>query len=130
HETLGPLYRVVSDLSMPHFGSTLLLAGADSSPDRIAVTFGDRDFHLGMAELALGWLLMLGAVQLETLGTNSEVLPITQPGKLSKLAADARKLATRPDRCRIDVTEIDGAPRYLVHNFRRAPSAAPKRYLL
>ena len=60
HELLGPAYRASMDLSMPHFGATLAVAGGDSNAERIAVTFGDRDYHHGFAELVLGWLLDCG----------------------------------------------------------------------
>ena len=38
----------------------MLLAGSDSAPDHVAMTFGDRDFHVGLAELH-SWLLRLGS---------------------------------------------------------------------
>ena len=53
HPVLGPVYRIVTDLSLPHFGATLLVAGSESDPSRIAATFADRDFHMGWAELSL-----------------------------------------------------------------------------
>jgi hypothetical protein len=37
---------------------------------------------------------------------------------------------SRPDRCRIEEVEEGGYKRFLVHNFRRAPSGAPKKILL
>jgi hypothetical protein len=123
---LGPIYRATSDLALPHFGATLLLTGGDSDTERIAMTFGDRDFHLGFAELVLGWLAELsawhGRLALEyspVFATNGEL----NLAALDGLVADAR-------RCRIEIIEIDGAPRYLIHNVRRAAGLAPKRYLL
>ena len=67
HDILGPVYRTTMDLSLSHFGSTLLVAGNESAPDRVLMTFGDRDFHLGLAELGLGWLLELGMAQVDAL---------------------------------------------------------------
>ena len=60
HDILGPVYRVATDLALPHFGATLLVAGSDSAPDHVSMTFGDRDFHFGLAEIHLGLLFRLG----------------------------------------------------------------------
>jgi len=129
HPVLGPLYRVVSDLSMPHFGATLLLAGSESGPDRVAMTFGDRDFHAGRAELTLGWLLELGAVQVALIQEHAEVFGSAPPG-LGKLGERCEAHAGQRDRCHVETVERDGERRYLVHNWRRAPGGAPKRLLL
>ncbi|MGE5595468.1 MAG: hypothetical protein ACM3S1_05470 [Hyphomicrobiales bacterium] len=130
HDDLGPIYRAAMDLSLSHFGSSLLLAGADSSPDRVLVTFGDRDFHLGLAELLLGWLLTLGAVQLETAAEFPGAFALPDAEAAANWPARARKLAAGRDRCRLDVVERDGQTRYLVQNWRQKPGAAPKRILL
>ncbi len=130
HDILGPLYREAMDLSMPHFGSTLLVAGSDSNPDRVLMTFGDRDFHLGLAELNLGWLLLLGVAQVEALLEFATVFGIDGAEDLERWVAEARGAAGRPDRCGVESVERDGMKRYLVHNWRRAPGAARKKILL
>jgi hypothetical protein len=130
HDILGPVYRTAMDLSMPHFGSTLLLAGSDSSPERVLMTFGDRDFHLGLAEIALGWLLLLGVAQLEAVLDFEGVFAVPDGAVLESHCQDARELASGRERCRVETIEREGERRYLVQNWRRAPGAAAKRILL
>ncbi len=130
HEILGPIYRTAMDLSLSHFGSTLLVAGNESGPDRVLMTFGDRDFHLGLAELHLGWLALLGIAQVDALREFEGVFAIADPGRLDAWRASAGKLIARRDRCRVDTIERDGEKRYLVHEWRREPRGAPKRLLL
>jgi hypothetical protein len=130
HEVLGPLYRAALDLSMPHFGATLLLTGNDSGPERVLMTFGDRDFHLGLAELALGWLELLSVAQVEALLGEGGPFNVTDPAALVAFAREARAAAAAKERCRIEEAEVGGEKRYVVANWRRAPGAAAKRVLL
>ena len=123
---LGPIYRISTDLALPHFGTTLLMAGGDSDPERIAMTFGDRDFHVGFAELLLGWLSALSAWHGRLVASYPSVFAM--PGDQDVATLDA--LANKTGRCHIEIIEIDGASRYLIHNFRRSAGAAPKRILL
>lgn len=130
HETLGQIYRIVTDLSLPHFGSTLLLAANDSTPERILMTFGDRDFHLGLAELCLGWLFALGRAQLEAIAGAGPVFAHDQQEATTQWSQDAKAMVDRDDRCRVDVVDRDEGQRYLFQNWRRGPGAARKRVLL
>lgn len=130
NEVLGRIYRGATDLSLSHFGATILLAGSESSPDRIAMTFGDRDFHLGLAELVLGWLLELGTELGEALESDDSPFDREAATHTRAWRDRARQLAARRDRCRIEEVERNGERRYLVHNWRKAPGAAPRRLLL
>jgi hypothetical protein len=130
HEVLGPLYRASTALSLPHFGATLLLAGSESTPERVLMTFGDRDFHLGLAELCLGWLLSLGLAQLEAVTEVPGVFAAPEAGAIAAWASEARATLAGASRCRMEGIEVDGAPRYLLQNWRRAPGGAPKKVLL
>ncbi|MCC6383246.1 MAG: hypothetical protein IT304_12125 [Dehalococcoidia bacterium] len=130
HEDLGELYRAVTDLALPHFGATLLLAGSDSTPERVLITFGDRDFHLGLAELGAGWLARLALSQAATLLAHPDVFNVAAPAALEEAAAAARALVARPDRCRMEAVQRGGERRYLMHEWRRTPGATPKRLLL
>ncbi|MGH2632174.1 MAG: hypothetical protein ACRDG3_02085 [Tepidiformaceae bacterium] len=130
HEILGPVYRAATDLSLSHFGSTLMLTGSDSTPDRVLMTFGDRDFHLGLAELELGWLLQLAVAQGEALVEFTGVFAINDRAALEAFCGAARARVADPARCGIEQIERGGEVRYLVHNWRRAPGAAAKRLLL
>lgn len=127
---LGRIYRQATDLALPHFGSTLLLAGSESGPGRVAITFGDRDFHHGLAELALGWLLALSALELEGALAHDGVFRIDDVPGTEALVRDLRALVERPGRCRIEEIERGGMRRYLVHDFRRRPQDAARRILL
>jgi hypothetical protein len=130
NDILGPLYRTTMDLSLSHFGSTLLVAGNESAPDRVLMTFGDRDFHLGLAELNLGWLAQLGIAQADALVEFEGVFAVTDRPSLDRWRALAAELADGQDRCRIEAIEREGEKRYLVENWRREPRGAPRRLLL
>jgi hypothetical protein len=130
HPDLGPLYRAATDLSLSHFGATLLLAGSESTPDRVLMTFGDRDFHLGLAELVLGWLLVLSAAQVDAVAEFEGVFAKPDGDECAAFAAECRALVASPERCRIESIEHAGMLRYLVQNWRRQPGGAPKRILL
>ena len=106
-----------------------MLAGSDSTVDRVLMTFGDRDFHLGMAEVLLGWLLALGAAQVESLLEFEGIFALPDSAPLQAFCASARAKAEEPSRCSIEAVDQPAA-RYLVRNWRRAPGAAAKRLLL
>lgn len=128
--TLGAIYRAATALSLPHFESTLLLAAADSTAERILMTFGDRDFHLGLAEIVFGWLLELGVAQFDALKAADGTLAVSDVAAVDAWQHRARELCDRADRCRIETVGRDGVPRMLVTNWRRKPGAARKRILL
>lgn len=130
HEILGPVYRTTMDLSLSHFGSTLLVAGNESAPDRVLMTFGDRDFHVGLAELNLGWLAQLGIAQVDALTEFEGVFAIPERARIETWRSGATRIVEGRDRCRVEAIERDGEKRYLVHNWRREPRSAAKRLLL
>ncbi|WP_322796975.1 hypothetical protein [Tepidiforma sp.] len=126
---LGEVYRAASDLSLPHLGATALVTASESNPERYAATFGDRDFHVGMAELVLGWLLQLGMEAWQAVRDAGDRLP-PPPEGVERWVADAQRMLARADRCRMERVEHGGEPRMLVVNWRREPRSAPKRILL
>lgn len=130
HQELGELYRAVSDLALPHFGATLLLAASESTPERVLMTFGDRDFHLALAELGFGWLAGLALFQAESLLAHRHVFNLAAPVALEEAMTATRALLDRPDRCRMEAFERGGERRYLVREWRRTPGAVPRRLLL
>lgn len=130
HETLGRVYRMSTDLSLSHFGSTMLFAAAGSAPDHVEVTFGDRDFHFGLAQLLTGWLLDLGMAMVDSLDEYAEVFGEDADGARSKWRELAARAVAAPERCAMTSIESDGERRYLVSNWRREPRSAPKRLLL
>jgi hypothetical protein len=128
-DRLGSLYRAVTELSMTHFGSTLLEVAPESDLQKIDIGFADSSFHLGWAQLIIGWLLELTRAQVETVAAAESVLAVSAQVKheLAELSSEVEKALRKPDRCRVE--ELDGG-RYLFHSFRRQPGGAPRRLLL
>jgi hypothetical protein len=129
---LRGVYRAASELGRPNFGATLLAAGPESSHQRLALTFADRTFHLGWAELTLGWLLALCERQLAVAVHAGDMFAVGDEthGRYTAFAGKVAQALARRDRCSVEEIEVENLKRYLVHNFRRQPSGAPKRILL
>jgi hypothetical protein len=113
---------------MGHFGATMLFSGAGSDTTRLAMTFGDRDFHVGLAELVFGWLLELGVEMLKSVSSSGRF--IADDAAVGNFATDVQRAIDRRDRCRLAIIEHEGETRYLIENVRRAPGGAPGRILL
>lgn len=126
-EQLGTLYRLLSALAMPHFGSSLLLTAPDSGELKIAAGFADNAFHLGWAELTLGWTLELAAAQIAT-ARSTDVFSVGD-----ELAAECdeivRDIASALESRRRCYVEPDG-DRFVFHNFRRTATGQPRRIIL
>jgi hypothetical protein len=129
-ELLADVRAAARALAQPSPGASALLSGGESGPGRLAVTFGDRDFHMALAELATGWLLALGVAKVELLLEAGDVLPISDADALARWARAARRELDAPRRCRIERREVAGAERYVVENWRRAPAGAVRRIVL
>jgi len=131
-ERLRAVYRPASELGRPSFGATLLAVGPESNNQRLALSFADSAFHLGWSELVLGWLLSLCERQLAVAVHAKGVFPIHDDTHraYADFARQVEASLSRADRCRIDEIEEDNHKRYLVSNFRRAPSGTPKKILL
>ena len=126
-QRLGSAYRLLTDLCMPHFGSTALQTAPDSNLQRLAIAFADSAFHLGWAELTAGWLLTLAGAQIETVaGSNIFALNGDLRRETEIAGQEIGAAVANPRRCH--VKEVAG--RFLFHNFRRTASGAPKRVLL
>jgi len=126
-ERLGGIYRLVSDLSVPHLGATALQVGPDSNLQKITIAFGETLFHLGWAELIAGWLLTLADVQL-TIAVSSGVFAVEHSvlAVYQSYSREANSILTSRRRCYVE--EVGG--RYLLHNYRRTAAGSPKRVLL
>ena len=131
-QVLRSVWRPAADLARPAFGATLLQVAPESNNVRVAITFADHSFHLGWAEITLGWMLGLAGRQVQVALDAEGILPVTEERRASfeKLRHQLNVQLTRTDRCRIEEIEDRGDRRYLVQNFRRAASASPKRILL
>lgn len=126
-ERLGGTYRLLTDLSMPHFGSTALQTAPDSGLKKLAISFGDGGFHLGWAELITGWLLLLTDVQLDV-AVKSGALGVDETLKAEHETLQHDVAATLANRRRCYVDEVGGL--FLFYNWRRAASGVPKRVVL
>lgn len=129
---LGALYQECTLFTMPHFASTLLLAAEESNPERFAVSFGDRAFHLGLAELQLGWLLRAGlrAVAFaEEWGRTGALAPVDRE-EADGFRREAEAALGRWERCRLERATVSGEERTIVVNWRRQPGSAPRRFVL
>jgi hypothetical protein len=129
---LRAVYRPASELGRPNFGATLLEVGPESNNTRLALSFADPSFQFGWAELVFGWLLALCERQLAVAVHANDVFPVHEDTHraYADLARRIEASLTRVDRCRIDEIEDNIQRRFLVHNFRRQPSGAPKKILL
>jgi hypothetical protein len=128
---LRAVYRTASDLGRPNFGATLLLTAPESNNLRLAYAFADPSFHVAWAEIELEWLLRLCERQLAIAVHVRDVLNITEEN--TAYTAYARRVDEtlgNASRARMEEIDEDGMKRWLVHNFRRQPSGAPKKYLL
>ncbi|HUF53639.1 MAG TPA: hypothetical protein VMR52_07680 [Dehalococcoidia bacterium] len=126
-DRLGLLYRLLSALAMPHFGSTLLLTSPDSGENKIVAGFADSTFHLAWAEVTLGLALQLGAAQIETV-RSTDVLALSDEAAADCDAvtrAVASALASSR-RCYVE----QQADRFTFHNFRRTATGQPRRIIL
>jgi hypothetical protein len=130
--TLRSVYRPASDLGRPAFGASLLQVAPESNNNRLAIAFADASFHLGWAELTLGWLLALSARQLGVVCNASAIFGVSDERRTAceDLQTRVHDVLTRSDRCRIEEIEDRSDRRYLVHNFRRAAGGSLKKVLL
>jgi hypothetical protein len=126
------VYRSASDFGRPNFGATLLEVGPESNNVRLALSFADASFHVGWAEIELGWLLRLCERQVAVAAHMPDVFDITPETHTAYGDFAARVEATLSDvaRARIEEVESAGFKRWLIHNFRRQPSGAPKKMLV
>lgn len=129
---LRAVYRPASELGRPSFGATTLLLGPESNNRRLALSFADSSFHLGWAELTLGWLLAVGERQLAVATHAKGTFAIHDDTHAAYLSFARRvdEALKRTDRCRVEEIDEHGYKRYLAHNVRRAAGAAPKKILL
>jgi hypothetical protein len=129
---LRGIYRPASDLGRPNFGATLLQVAPESNNSRLAIGFADASFHLGWAEIVVGWLLALAMRQVQVIVDADAIFPVSDEARsaYSALRLKTDAALSRDDRCRVEEVEEGSSRRYLVHNFRRAASGAARRILL
>ena len=131
-DQLRAVYRSSSDLGRPNFGATLLMVGPESNNLRLAYAFDDTSFHVGWAEIELGWLIRLCERQLAVAVHMDDVLNIEPDthAAYEEYALRVQETLANPSRAYLEEVDVDGFKRWLVHNFRRQPSGAPRKVLL
>ena len=124
---LGELYRLLMDLSLPHFGSALFLAAPEASLQKVPLAFADNSFHLGLGQLTVGWLVLLSAEQLTTALTSGvfDAHPDLHAAN-DALQRDIAQTLNDTRRCYVE----RAGERWIIHNFRRGPAGQPKRIVL
>ena len=129
---LRGVYRPAADLGRPNFGASLLQVAPESNNNRLAIAFADSSFHLGWAELELGWLLALASRQLRVAFDADAIFPVSDEARVhyEGLVRRIDSLLARDDRCHVEEVLDGNDRRYLVHNFRRTSGAAPKKVIL
>jgi hypothetical protein len=128
-QRLGATYRVLTELSMTHFGATVLQVAPECDQEKLSIAFGEGGFHLGWAQLIFGWLLALTGTQLETAAGAESPFAVSEEvaAEIARLSAEMEGVLTREDRCQVE--EVDDG-RFLLHSFRRQAGSAPRRILL
>ena len=111
---------------MPHFGTTLLVAGGEPSTGRVAPTFADRDFHLAFSEIIIGWLLKIGLASFSLLENADEKYRHPHVDIAKKWIDEAESLLGDKKKAFI---HYDGQ-NYVLENWRRSPTARAKRVIL
>ena len=124
-------YRAVSELSRSHFGATALLTADSSHDKRLLVNWGEDTFHLGWAQLLLGWQITIQDRQCRfAVGSGLFAVEAEDRQEYQRLHRQAQTLQGQTQRCRASWIVDQGRQRLLIENYRRQPSGAPKRILL
>ena len=127
----GEAYRAVSELARPHFGASALLSAAESHDKRLLVNWADQSFHLGWAQLLLGWQIVLQDRQCRfAVGSGLFGVESEDRAAYQQLHRRGQALLEAGNRCRARWVVDQGRQRLIIENFRRQPSGAPKRLLL
>ncbi len=127
------IYRATSDLGRPNFGPTALFVANEATHERYPLNFADHAYHLGWAQLLLGWTLRLGVVQLHSSMHLAQHFPASADLRAQIVAhvREAETLLDDSDRCRLEEwRDDDGRARHLLVQFRRRPGDATQRLLL
>ena len=124
-------YRAVSELSRPHFGPSALFNAAESHDKRLALNWADQHFHHGWAQLLFGWQITMQDRQCRfAIGCGLFGVEAADRAEYQRLHRQRETLLNARDRCTAQWITDHGRQRLLIDNFRRQPSAAPKRLIL
>ncbi len=127
------IYKAASDLGRPNLGPTALFVANEANHTRYPLVFADQAFHLGWAQLLLGWALRVQVAQAHLALHLAQHFPA--PDDLRGQAVDhvrsVEALLAEPDRCRLEEwVDGHGRRRHLLVEFKRRPADAAQRILL
>ncbi len=131
-EHLRLIYKAASDLGRPNLGPTALFAANEANHTRYPLIFADQAFHLGWAQLLLGWALRIDAAQLHTALHWAQHFPAAEDVRAQAVehVRAVEALLASPDRCRLEEWVDDhGRRRHLLVEFKRRPGDASQRLL-
>ncbi|MCY4617930.1 MAG: hypothetical protein OXD50_05160 [Chloroflexi bacterium] len=124
-------YRAVSELSRSHFGASALLSADGSHDKRFLVNWSDEAFHLGWAQLLIGWQIVIQDRQCRfAVGSGLFGVESEDRQEYQRLHRQTQSLLEDNRRCKATWIIDNGRQRLLIDNYRRQPSGAPKRILL
>ncbi len=124
-------YRAVSELSRPHFGASALLSADGSHDKRLLVHWADEAFHLGWAQLLLGWQIVIQDRQCRfAVGSGLFAVESADRQEYQRLHRQSQSILEDPRRCRAEWIVECGRQRLLIDGYRRQPSGAPRRLIL
>ena len=124
-------YRAVSELSRSHFGASALLSADGSHDKRFLVNWSDEAFHLGWAQLLIGWQIVIQDRQCRfAVGSGLFGVESEDRQEYQRLHRQTQSLLEDARRCKASWIVDNGRQRLLIENYRRQPSGAPKRILL
>lgn len=127
------IYKAASDFGRPNFGPTALFVANEASHEKYPLVFADQAFHLGWAQLLLGWALRLNVAQLHLALHLGQHFPAPDEVR-SEATALVRSIEAAlggAGRCRVEEWQDEqGRRRHLLVEFKRRPGDASQRVLL
>ena len=126
------IYKAASDFGRPNFGPTAMLVANEASHEKYPLVFADQAFHLGWAQLLLGWALRLDVAQVHLALHLGESFPAAAEvrAEAAEHVRTVEALLDRADRCRLEEwVDERGRKRHLVTEFKRRPGDAAQRLL-
>ncbi len=127
------IYKAASDFGRPNFGPTAVLVANEASHEKYPLVFADQAFHLGWAQLLLGWSLRLNIAQIHLALHLGQYFPATDEvrAEAAEHVRAVEALLGRDGRCRLEEwqDEQGGRKRHLLTEFKRRPGDASQRLL-
>ncbi|MCK9486873.1 MAG: hypothetical protein M0R73_09295 [Dehalococcoidia bacterium] len=127
------IYKAASDLGRPNLGPTALFAAAEANHTRYPLIFADQAFHLGWAQVILGWALRVNAAQMHLALHLGQHFPASDDvrAQAAEHVRAVESLLAAPDRGRLEEwVDEHGRRRHLLVEFKRRPGDASQRVLL